>query len=227
MNIQSVTDIGSTRRENQDNYWSALLNTDGSETGIVCICDGMGGLDNGGLASSIAVKTVRDCILEGTDFEELYNVLSQVNKNIYSLSSEGNRMGTTCTVLYCKEGKYSLLHVGDSRCYHIYDNSVEQVTEDNSVIAEYGITKENNRSLYEKYKSKLTRCLGVKPDVEISRYNGNYKDGESFLLCSDGFWHYFEESGKSLRLENLEECIRDCMDVYGEQDNITACLLYV
>lgn len=226
MIIKSVTDIGATRKENQDNYWSALLNVDNSKAGVVCMCDGMGGLSNGGLASSIIVKSVRESILDGVDFSEIRGVIEKANESIYKLSESGNKMGTTCTLLYCQDGKYEILHVGDSRCYMISHSGIMLLTSDHSVINQYGITPENNADLYEKYKSKLTRCLGVKPNVNIDKYKGNYEKGDMFLLCSDGFWHYFESSGYNINIDNLEECVQNCIKVYGETDNISVSLLY-
>lgn len=226
MYIQSLTDIGRTRQENQDNYWSAVLNVDDTETGIVCMCDGMGGLSNGGLASSILVKSVRESILDGVDFSELKSIILQSNKAIYSLSTNNSRMGTTCTILCCSENKYKIYHVGDSRCYKISDNYVRLLSNDHSVINQYGITKEKNADLYEKYKSKLTRCIGIKEDVIIDEYSGEYKEGDIFLLCSDGFWHYYEEVGYCMDLQNLKCCVNDCMR-YGETDNISVSLLHV
>lgn len=225
MKINSISDIGSTRQENQDNFWSALLKVDNEETGVVCMCDGMGGLDNGALASKIVVEAVRTSILDGTALYNLRDLLLNANKTIYNLSNAGNRMGTTCTVLCCRNGEYYIHHIGDSRCYLISNNTITLLTKDHSVINEYGITKENNEELYRKYKSKLTRCIGVKEDTVIDVYKGNYTDGDIFLLCSDGFWHYFEDSGYNLNLSDLRASINQCMK-YGETDNISVSLLY-
>lgn len=225
MHIQSLTDIGSTRKENQDNYWSATLNIDGIETGFVCMCDGMGGLDNGGLASKIIVESVRDSVLKGIALYDLRDIIYQSNSVVYNLSSSGSKMGSTCTILCCRDGKYIIHHVGDSRCYRVQHDSITQLSRDHSVISEYGITKEENLDLYNRYKNKLTRCIGVKEDVTIDVIKGNYEDGDIFLLCSDGFWHYFESSDYMLNLNNLEECIKECIN-YGETDNISVSLLY-
>lgn len=227
MYINAKTDIGKTRTENQDNFWSAILDINGKEVGIACVCDGMGGLNDGGLASKIAVESIREAILGGVSKEDLLKVIVQANKTVNSLCNENKRMGTTCTILYCEEGKYTIYHVGDSRCYKISSNGdVVLLSNDHSVVHQYGITKENNAELYERYKSKLTNCIGVTKDVKVDTYNGTYETGDAFILCSDGFWHSFEEKMGEMDLSNLDSCIDFCIN-NGEKDNITISLLII
>lgn len=226
MEIYSLTDIGKTRTENQDNYWSAILNIDGVETGIVCMCDGMGGLNNGGLASKLVVESVRDSVLSGLDYNSLYNVMQQMNTTIRNLSEPGSLMGTTCTILCCCNNRYKVFHIGDSRCYKVSQGVVKLVSKDHSVVKEYNISKEENPDLYNKYRSKLTRCIGVKEEAVIDTYTGTYTKGDYFLLSSDGFWHSFEEKGYQLNLGNLQEAVQECIN-NGETDNITVSILTI
>lgn len=228
MRIKSLTDIGKSRKENQDNYWSALLNINGLEAGFVCLCDGMGGLNDGGLASKMVVEAIRDGVLHGLSFPELEGVLHQVNKNIFEYAKELNQqMGTTCTLIQCYNSRYDIMHVGDSRCYLLSAGKYTSLTIDHSALKKYGITRENNFDLWRKYKNCLTRCIGVKESVEVDKYSGSYTAGEGFLLCSDGMWHYIDSNRVSLaQLDNLRGTFDLCM-YDGEVDNMTGCLLYV
>lgn len=229
MKLLSITDIGVSRKENQDNFWSARLMVDGLEAGAVCLCDGMGGLDNGGLASRLVVEAVRDYFMSSIDFDGLNTVLQGVNKTINSLAiGRDKSMGTTCTVLLCYNGTYKVLHVGDSRCYRVHEGRLEKLTTDHSALAKYGITHKSDPQAYNKFKNLLTRCLGVKPDVIIDYGEGSYADGDSFFLCSDGMWHYLDdyEFSEISELYNLDGMVRKCIDS-GETDNITACILKV
>lgn len=228
MKINSITDIGVKRKENQDNYWSALLKIDGKEAGVICLCDGMGGLNNGGLASRIVVESVREYFLSSGDFEGLYSVISHANKTIYDLSQgEEKMMGTTCTVILCNEGMYKILHVGDSRCYLLRGNTFNPITKDHSALAKYGFTKKNNEKLYNKYKNSLTKCIGVKPEVQLDYFEGEYNIGDTFLCCSDGLWHYLEEKDFTKeQLFMLPELVSNCIE-NGETDNITVSLLTI
>jgi len=229
MILKTKTDKGIKRKENQDNYWSALLSVDDIESGIICLCDGMGGLNNGGLASRMVVESVKEYIKTSVDFTGLIDVIRHINKTIYELGkSENQSMGTTCTILFCSSGKYEILHVGDSRCYKTNSEGIfELVTTDHSALKKYNITKEDNYDLWKKFKNSLTRCIGVKPDVTIDYLEGNYTEGDKFMLCSDGLWHFLDE--KVFRNESILDfdlLIQQCID-NGETDNITIGVLEV
>lgn len=229
MRLISLTDIGVKRKENQDNYWSALLSVDGEDAGVICMCDGMGGLNSGGLASRMVASAVRDYLKTSIDFYGLKDVIEHANKSIYELSNGDKSavMGTTCTVLLCYNGKYRILHVGDSRCYLLSNHEFNVLTVDHSAIKQYGITKEKSELLYKRYKNSLTRCIGVKPEVTLDYYEGNYSEGDSFLVCSDGLWHYLEDYDYFEEdLFDLKGLVQKCMDS-GETDNITVGVLTV
>lgn len=228
MNINSLTDIGTKRTENQDNYWSAILNIDGKEGGVVCLCDGMGGMNNGGLASKLVVEATRDYFKTDIDFDGLREVLQQTNSTIYEIGSkEHSRLGTTCTILLCYDGKYQILHVGDTRCYLLREDSFEPLTTDHSALKKYNITRQKDEKLYNKYKSKLIRCIGAKPQVVLDYVQGEYHDGDVFFVCSDGLWHYLDNYDYyAEELLDLPGLVRKCIES-GETDNITAGILKV
>lgn len=224
MVIVSKSDIGSKRKENQDNFWSTRLEVDGEEVGIVCVCDGMGGLDDGGLASSKVIRSLKKNILESYNIVDIPSILNVVSKSIHDM---GKKMGTTCTILICSGGTYSIYHVGDSRCYIYREGNLSVLTTDHSALVKYGITKENNIKLWNKYKSSLTNCIGVKESATVDLYEGSYSEGDIFFVCSDGLWHYVEEKGITTEdLENLDLLIGKCI-AYGETDNITVSVLKV
>lgn len=229
MKIDSLTDIGVKRSDNQDNFWSSLLEVDGEEAGVICLCDGMGGLNDGGLASRMVIESVRDGILSGARFEDLEGYIKQVNTSIYRKGlREGGRMGTTCTLLRCYKGIYEIWHVGDSRCYLLNGNGdFEALTKDHSAVKEKNITEEENPALYKKYKNALTRCIGVKPEVVLDYYKGTYKEGDIFFVCSDGIWHSLESLNATKEMmTDLPNLVRNCISK-GETDNLTACSLLV
>lgn len=228
MKLTSLTDIGVKRKDNQDNYWASRLNVNGKEVGIICLCDGMGGLSNGALTSKTVVEGVRRFLLSSNDFKELDKVIKATNIYIHDKLSKDGQSGTTCTVLYCSEGKYKILHVGDSRCYHKSNGSVSVLTEDHTVIERY---RKQGRVLSDKmvkkYKNILTRCVGASDNVILDYTEGTYNKGDIFLVCSDGFWHYLEEeSFFNGDISNLRSMIDKCISK-GETDNITVGVLEV
>lgn len=227
MKLNIVSDIGVRRKENQDNYWGSRLSINDEELGIICVCDGMGGLSNGAKASRMAIEKVKSFFKSQVNIEILVEELKKVNKDIYDEGiRDGSKMGTTLTLVFCYNNRYSILQVGDSRCYKVRGTEKQLLTTDHSVIKKYNITKESNPSLYKKHSSSLTRCLGVKPEVEIDIYDGTYKNGDKFLVCSDGFWHFFENQSVVEDLNDLKTQIGKCI-ANGETDNITVGVLEV
>lgn len=227
MRIEAHSDIG-YRKENQDSYWVSILDADGTEVGVSVVCDGMGGLDNGALASRLVVESIRDYLLSSTDFDSLSNVIKNASQTIKSMNEE-SRSGTTCTVLFCKNGKFKVYHIGDSRCYFYKKNTgkVYILTEDHTAIRKYKDTLESlSEEELKKYRKKLTRCLGIKENVELDYISGNYSSGDYFLVCSDGFWHNLRKSDfleNGVELETLATVFKE----RGETDNITVCELFV
>lgn len=220
MKLSSLTDIGVRRKDNQDNYWSARLDVNGEEVGVICLCDGMGGLDKGGLASKTVVKAVKEFFNNSTDIHELKGVIRKAHESLCNISKEEKiSLGTTCTVILLKGGIYEVLHIGDSRCYH-YGNGLSVITKDHTVLERF---KESGKKLppdlYKKYKNTLTRCIGASDKMDLDYYTGSYCEGDIFLVCSDGFWHFLEEEDFS-RLNNLDMLIKKYISM-GETDNIT------
>lgn len=229
MKLSSITDIGIKRKDNQDNYWSARLSINGEEAGVICLCDGMGGLDKGALASGEVVKAVKDFFINNSDFSKLANVLKDTNTYLYNKSIKDSiSLGTTCTVLYCFQGTYHVFHIGDSRCYKksTEDGKVHVLTSDHTVLEKY---KQAGKTLpphlVRKYKNTLTKCIGVTGNIDLDYYTGGYQEGDVFLVCSDGFWHYLDyNSFYNDDFNNLKELINRFISK-GETDNITVSIL--
>lgn len=227
MNLQSVSDIGVKRKDNQDNYWAAITKVDGSDCGIICVCDGMGGLNDGGLASSIVVKAVKEGYVSGVPFKELEGVLQNANSIIYQKASSSNeKMGTTCTIVEAMEGRYRLLHIGDSRCYRISKKGgFDILTTDHSALKVYDLSPEKDYNMWKKYKNALTRCIGVKARIKMDYREGSYNKGDRFLVCSDGMWHLFEKDCFSIEdLDDVKALVSKAIRE-GEKDNITCCII--
>lgn len=229
MEIHSLTDIGVSRKDNQDNYWSARLEVNGFEAGVMCLCDGMGGLEEGALVSRMVIERVRDYFTKSIDISGLEDEIRIINDEILNLSEGKGKYGTTCTVLICYKGVYRVLHIGDSRCYKVSEEGIPMLlTKDHSVIAEYrrrGIELPDN--LRNKYKNSLTKCIGVTQNISFDKKEGIYEKGTIFVVCSDGLWHYFDNCGFNVEdLSDLSGLIGKCIDS-GETDNISIGVLRI
>lgn len=127
------TDLGD-RKEQQDCF--GFIEND--EESLIVVCDGMGGLDDGKLASTIAVKTMlsnyeqRTPIDNVTDF--LLNITKEANKNVYEIQADNNEIyaGSTIVSVIVKNRNLYWASVGDSRAYLYRNGAYIQFTEDHN-----------------------------------------------------------------------------------------------
>ena len=222
--IKGHTDVGVRYPNNQDSYWVAKYEDNGVESVIVVLCDGMGGLEDGSFASQLVISNLRETLEKGnTSKEALKDVLLSANSKILSKYSPlGKQCGTTCSMLVLKEGNYWGYHIGDSRIYHFRGNNYKVLTEDHTVLnvrRKKGVTI--TPEMKRKYRSTLSRCIGVLKNPRIDYLEGTYIDGDAFVLCSDGFWHFWD-----LSVKDLEQSINSVKS-FGEQDNITVAYVKV
>ena len=235
MNVIAYSNVGK-RKNNQDSYWASTIRiTDNStgdsmEAGIICVCDGMGGLDNGQLASEIVIKNIREHILKGGEINKIVDVFNKSNEEIHN-RVEG-KSGTTCVLCIVCNGYYTVFNVGDSRCYRWNSRKayapIKRITNDHTVIED--LKREGKTitpAIQRKYKNVLTKCIGVPANIQCDIFSGDCDLGDVFLVCSDGFWHTLSaEDFKNGNIFNLQKISERAMNL-GELDNITACILRV
>ncbi|HYP47616.1 MAG TPA: PP2C family serine/threonine-protein phosphatase, partial [Thermoleophilaceae bacterium] len=178
------SDVGRQRSANEDNL---VLSPP-----FFAVADGMGGAKAGEVASKIAAEAfgAREDSEEGPE-SELDGIARAANRQIYDLASadESRRgMGTTLTAAKVIDGKVSLGHVGDSRAYVFREGRLEQLTKDHSLVAELERSGQITREAAEHHpqRSIITRALGPEPDVEVDTCTVPGRDGDVFLICSDG-----------------------------------------
>src|SRR5207253_4585278 len=97
-------------------------------------------------------------------------------------------MGTTLAALFAVEDGVYVAHVGDSRVYRIRDGSLEQLTEDHSLLNDY---KKMKRLTEEEianfpHKNVIVRALGMKDSVKVDTVLDAPRTGDLYILCSDG-----------------------------------------
>lgn len=265
MQVYAVTDIGK-RAQNEDSFWVATIgveleggdlsqvgNTPGElpanvvEGSIICVCDGMGGLSRGDVASQTVIKYIRDTVQSGTvSIDSLVDTINAASNDLYKLGqSQGARLGTTCTVIILVNGEYRILHVGDSRCYKINrDSTYTVLTEDHTAfnkfrkegqlirIDERNVQVRGKVQRIGQLRSKLTKSVGVKPEVEVDVLEGIYSRGDMFLISSDGFWHGLEIDPRwTINLRhavNKEEHFSKLIEKFkraGASDNLTVTMV--
>ena len=141
------SDVGISKSTNQDSVLVKHASTDIGEVLMAIVCDGMGGVHGGQLASNIAINMVSDkiklCYTQSMPVTSLENLLLSAittanvtvfDRGIYDNSLKG--MGTTIVATIIKNSTACIAHVGDSRAYKISEESIEQITRAHSLVQE-------------------------------------------------------------------------------------------
>lgn len=247
LEVATATDVGRERELNEDTVWGTSFD-DGTDnpwrlSALLVVADGMGGHDAGEVASNLAVRTVREIFaspqtdlapddLSGQNLlRRVSEAVQRVNRVVYT-RGEGNgaaRPGTTLTLCLAREQEYVVGHVGDSRAYLARRNRIEQVSDDDSLVAESvrrgHMSDEEARG--SQFRNQITKAVGLHPDVEPSVYYGHWQTGDVLLLCSDGLTEYVTgdemlrhvQSGDSL--QQICEALIALANERGGHDNIS------
>lgn len=234
LTVAYQTDVGCVRSNNEDSV--GFFPSDDAERGnVFVVADGMGGAAAGEVASRLAVAEVqRMYFRQMPDFtpgRALKRSIETANATIFRKALEEPDlagMGTTCTAGALVGRRLWFAHVGDSRIYVAGPGSLAQLTEDHSLAAEF-LRKGGGVQTPPRARSVLTRCLGVREDVEVdvSASAQVLKNGSVVLVCSDGLSNQIT-SGEILAILNEEMPEEACRRLVGlarergGPDNITA-----
>lgn len=242
------TDVGIKKKTNQDSLLLKGIANDSEEILLAVLCDGMGGMVKGELASATVVRAFSEW------FEKTYTqrgsqwsneeiktqwqtLLEQVNELLMNHGQDVQiQLGTTVTaLLLSSNGEYLVGHVGDTRIYHV-NQELTQITEDHTFIARE-IRRGNmtpEQAAKDSRRNVLLQCIGVNKYFEPQYISGILKKGEGMLMCSDGFRHEVKEAELYAELEaaNDEQTMRrklvhlvELNKQRKETDNITAILI--
>ncbi len=250
--ISATTDVGIKRDVNQDSLFVRKLETRTGDMVFAVLCDGMGGLKFGEVASSSIVNAFSDWMytylpnLSQAPLEDHVvrshweSVITAQNSKIREYGwKHGCTTGSTVTALLLTQQRYFLLNIGDSRAYEI-DGSVRQMTTDHTVIENEirmgNMTEE--QAMKSPMRSVLTRCVGVEESVSPDMFFGDVKRDAVYMLCSDGFRHalskeeiqaklYREVRGDAAQMKRQEEYLVELNKSRGETDNISVVTIYV
>ena len=192
----SKTVVGLVRKANEDYIGSNTSTQPNGNGDVFVVCDGMGGHVGGAIASKTAVESILQYFQNDSHPNPviaLEKAISFANAQIYQLSQNDpdlNGMGTTCTVLLQKDNQIYIAHVGDSRIYLNTDGKMYRITKDHSFVqklVDAGQLKDSEMETHPR-KNELTRALGISEqvEVEVSEKPLLVKNGDKFLMCSDG-----------------------------------------
>jgi len=244
------TDIGIRKSTNQDSVLIKHATCQLGEVMLAVVCDGMGGLAKGELASATVIQAFSRWFdeqlpleLKNPDFQVIGGkwsmLLKDMNQKILEYSYERNiSMGTTFTGMLFIGSQYVIGHVGDTRAYHI-GGVLRQLTEDQTFIAREikrgTLTPEQAK--IDKRRNMLLQCVGASDNVEPDIMVGNIEKG-AYMICSDGFRHEISEqeihdSLNPVNLINKEAMhsnaryLIEQVKMRNERDNISVVLIKV
>ena len=230
-NTSGRSAVGLVRQGNED---SGFISPQ-----LIAVADGMGGHAAGEVASRIAVEVLQSLSpsLTSEEIDEdsvedlLMHSLHSIDVEISVVTeeeSEKRGMGTTLTALLIRDKFISLLHVGDSRCYRLRGNTLEQLSNDHTVIQELldqgAITAAE--AVEHPQRSMLTQALRGDGDVTPVLQMYEIKKGDRYMLCSDGLSGVLTEKEikVGLKKSDRDEAVKFLVDatyINGAPDNVT------
>lgn len=247
----AYTDIGIKKATNQDSLCVKIAETSFGKVVLAVICDGMGGLSKGEVASATVINRFSDwfeqelpALLAKDDLNDIeYQWNRMIQEQNQRIAEYGRKvkiqLGTTWTALLLIESKHLLIgHVGDSRVYRMDESRLEVLTEDQTVVGREvrrGIlTPEQAKS--DPRRNVLLQCIGASKLVTPQFIHGIPTGGEVYMLCSDGFRHMITEDeiycafspnllvSEGIMLQKAKELV-NLNKQRQETDNITVVLV--
>ena len=201
--ISANTDIGISKSTNQDSLSVKVINTAQGRMVFAILCDGMGGLDKGEVASASVIKAFDKWVyndlpvlcnapLEDSVIRAQWdNIITEQNRIIGKYGSRfGIKMGTTAVIMLLTQTRYYIMNIGDSRAYEFTDG-IKQMTNDQTFVAREvalgNMTEEE--AMVDSRRSVLLQCVGASDEVYPDMFFGDVKTNAVYMLCSDGFRH--------------------------------------
>ncbi|MGF1448553.1 MAG: PP2C family protein-serine/threonine phosphatase [Opitutales bacterium] len=229
-----LTDRGLVRRQNEDAF---LLD---DQARLYAVADGLGGLPEGSVASSLATEALKDFQQENPwdafpDFEAMFRY---INERVVRRGLEINTelgIGTTLTAVHFLEDTLRIGHVGDTGVLLLRDNQLQQLTRDHTMAQEMldRLQPGDDPYIPEYYTHTLTRCIGQDGDLQVDVETFVVQPGDRILLFTDGVTktHEMDELSEKLQqLDTPETFVRGVIELANERggpDNVTAIAIYL
>lgn len=233
ISISYYSDKG-MRQNNED----AITVTPSEQGVLALVADGLGGHDNGEIASEQAVDTINNLLRDAPpDEDNLIEAIQQASNHIFSQHCLHNHMRTTIAALWMGHDFAVAANVGDSRIYQFRNGEIAYQSTDHS-MAQMAVLvgKLNPEDIrHSKDKNKLVRALGDAQPPKVDCRTISIRIGDRFLLCSDGFWERVTEDDmletmkKAVSAQSWLTLMREIVTSTNAptQDNHTAIVLCV
>lgn len=247
LQVAGKTDVGCVRKNNEDSFGYD------TEHGIFVVCDGMGGVAAGEVASMIGVTTVLSYFRhapENGEFPKYGRAFEGVSRDANALGSAiqmANHairqsgmsdlrhagMGSTIVAAFVGKDSVSIAHVGDSRIYLVRDNTIQQLTNDHSLVMEQVrrglITAEEAEG--SDLQNLIVRALGPDEEVKPDLADLDIHPDDTLLFCSDGLTRHVVDDQILATIVTASSVDQACDGLIeaakagGGTDNITCVLV--
>lgn len=246
ISCHAQTDIGRRRSLNED----AILTRDN----LFVVCDGVGGLKAGEVASQLAIEVIAAFVRRSAEDAEitwpfgfqrnisfdgnrLRTAIKLANRAVFRKGNPSDGyggMGTTVAAMILSQNgpRMTYAHVGDSRLYLIRQSAILQLTHDDSWA---NLSSEDGPPEYAAnaaMKNVLTKALGMLEDVDFEVRERELSDGDVLLLCSDGLTNMVPDqcileivSARGTDLEGACNALVTEANAQGGRDNISTILV--
>ncbi len=245
MNYQfhAVTDPGRARDNNEDSV------SFDEEALVAVLADGMGGYNAGEIASGMATAFIKSelsrwlieagAIAQPKEIRRAMEIcVDNANLAIYNSANANPAfagMGTTLVLCVFKEGRLLVGHIGDSRCYRLRSDTLEQITKDHSLLQEQidaGLITQDQAAV-SPIKNLVTRALGVEQAVMLEVNEFSVEPGDLYLMCSDGLSDMVTDeviariAGEASGLDQIAGHLVTAANDNGGKDNISVLMIAV
>jgi serine/threonine protein phosphatase PrpC len=242
--------LGIKRDENEDSIFTLTTNLISEEKtislGLYIVADGMGGHENGGFASSLAVRKLASHVINTFYLSSLSSAGNLLDVSIQevlqtgimdahqSIREKALGSGTTLTAALILGDQMTIAHVGDSRAYSVDpDGYLQLLTHDHSLVKrleEIGQISPDEASTHPN-RNLLYRALGQGEPFTPDITSLQVCQGCELLLCSDGLWGVISEKDLSDILRSSTEPQVVCQSLIhaanaaGGPDNISVIII--
>jgi serine/threonine protein phosphatase PrpC len=220
------THAGARRAVNEDRV------LDRAEAGLWAVADGVGGHQRGDVAANQVIDALMALETAGSGYSRMVDAeraLQAVNANLFA-DSRG-QSGATVVVLLAHEDHFACLWAGDSRAYLLRDRHLTAISYDHSLVqalVDGGEVAEADRRDHPSVHI-ITRAVGAGPTLNLDRRFAAMRQGDIFLLCSDGLTICFQDDELAGRLDGDLDAVADVLLAQalarGAPDNVSFVLI--
>ncbi len=231
------SDVGRTRRgnPNEDSIlvmeFTRIHESLSQPFGLYLVADGLGGHDDGQVASKRAIAVIADYITREVllpaftsgQFADSDTLAAKLKASVEAANlalvgsndQTGSDMGSTVTGALIVGDTAHIVNVGDSRTYLFDTNSLQPISVDHSLVMQLviGGLIERDDIYTHPQRNQILRSLGDRRDVQIDLYTQKLRPGYQLVICCDGLW-------EMVRDPQIEQVLREVSDPQSAADRL-------